>query len=105
MRGKFSIEETAVRAAALGYDGFDLAVRNGHPISPDNVDGKLAPAVQHRGRESFRCPLISVGVDYTNANADDDATKALLAATGDAGVADIKHGYIQFSPGRDSQSA
>ncbi|MBT5963487.1 MAG: hypothetical protein HOG99_18205, partial [Gemmatimonadetes bacterium] len=32
-----SVEELADLAQELGIDGYDLAVRPGHPVNPDNV--------------------------------------------------------------------
>ena len=36
-----SIDALADLAASLGIDGYDLAVRPGHPVNPDNVAAAL----------------------------------------------------------------
>jgi sugar phosphate isomerase/epimerase len=43
---KFALPELASHIAALGFDGVELPVRPGYPVTPDNVDTELLEAVR-----------------------------------------------------------
>lgn len=44
-----SIEQLGARAAALGYDGLDLVVREGYAINPANLTDALPRALARLG--------------------------------------------------------
>ncbi len=98
-----SIGEMGERAAMLGYDGLDLAVRRGHPINPDNVAGELADAVKQWGSMGVACPMISTETEVVDAKA--PMTRTLFEAAGAAGVSGIKIGYFHYNPGDDFDAA
>ena len=93
-----SIGEMGERAAMLGYDGLDLAVRRGHAINPDNVAGELAGAVKQWGSMGVACPMISTETEVVDAKA--PMTRTLFEAAGAAGVSGLKDRLLPLQPGR-----
>ena len=92
-----SVRELGERASELGYDGLDLAVRDGHAINADNVTDELPSAV-HAWRDlGVSCPMISSSTDLIDPDAPEAVT--LFEAAAAAGVPRIKIGYFKFSPG------
>ena len=90
------------RAARLGFDGLDLAVRGGHAIEPANVAVRLPEAVRTWASMGIGCPMISGVVSLVDARA--EAARTLFQAAGEAGVAGIKIGYFTYQPGTDLES-
>ncbi|MDE2904335.1 MAG: TIM barrel protein [Chloroflexota bacterium] len=84
-------------ARELGYDGLDLAVRDGHAISSANVTDELPGSVRTWRELGVDCPMISSSTDLTDPDSDD--AKTLFEAAAAAGVQRIKIGYFKFSPG------
>ena len=84
------------RARDLGYDGLDLAVRDGHAISADNVAAELPGAVRAWREIGVDCPMISSSTDLIDPAAADAV--ALFEAAAAAGVPRIKIGYFKFNP-------
>jgi sugar phosphate isomerase/epimerase len=87
-----SIEAMGERAAALGYDGLDLAVRDGHPINLDNVSTVLPRATTQWRSLGVDCPMISADVSLIDAAS--TGARTLFAAAANAGVPRIKIGYF-----------
>ncbi len=85
------------RARELGYDGLDLAVRDGHAIHTDNVTDQLPSAVRAWWELGVDCPMISSSTDLIDPDAADAVT--LFEAAAAAGVPRIKIGYFKFNPG------
>lgn len=85
------------RARDLGYDGLDLAVRDGHAITPANVTKELPDAVRAWRDLGVDCPMISSSTDLIDPDATDAVT--LFEAAAAAGVPRIKIGYFKFSSG------
>lgn len=85
------------QAQTLGYDGLDLAVRDGHAISPTNVVADLSEAVQSWKDVGIECPMISAGTSLTNPT--DPETIALFEAAATADIPRIKIGYFTYTPG------
>lgn len=96
---ELTVEQMGERAAGLGYDGFDLAVRDGHPVTPGNIGEVLPRAMRVWETHGLGCPLITAGVDCNDPA--DPAAIRLFEHAGEAGVANIKIGYFQFQPGSD----
>ncbi len=92
-----SVRQLGERARELGYDGLDLAVRDGHPINIDNVTDELPGAVRAWRELGVDCPMISSSTDLIDADAADAVT--LFEAAAAAGVPRIKMGYFKFTPG------
>ncbi len=91
------IRQLGERARELGYDGLDLAVRDGHAISSANVTAKLPGAVRVWREIGVDCPMISSSTDLIDPSA--AGAVALFEAAAAAGVPRIKIGYFKFNPG------
>ena len=94
-----SVEEMGERAAALGYDGLDLVVRESHPIHPGNVAERLTASVRAWASHNIDCSLITSETALIHAK--DRDTRTLFSAAADAGVPRIKIGYFVYRPGTD----
>ncbi len=92
-----SVRQLGERARELGYDGLDLAVRDGHAINIDNVTDELPGTVRAWRELGVDCPMISSSTDLINPDAADAVT--LFEAAAAAGVPRIKMGYFKFTPG------
>ena len=92
-----SIRQLGERASDLGYDGLDLAVRDGHAINAGNVINALPAAVRAWRDLGVDCPMISASTDLIDPAADEAVT--LFEAAAAAGVPRIKIGYFKFNPG------
>ena len=92
-----SIRQLGERASDLGYDGLDLAVRDGHAINAGNVINALPAAVRAWRDLGVDCPMISASTDLIDPAATEAVT--LFEAAAAAGVPRIKIGYFKFNPG------
>ena len=92
-----SVRQLGERARELGYDGLDLAVRDGHAINIDNVTDELPGAVRAWRELGVDCSMISSSTDLIDPDAADAVT--LFEAAAAAGVPRIKMGYFKFTPG------
>ena len=92
-----SVRQLGERARELGYDGLDLAVRDGHALNIDNVTDELPGAVRAWRELGVACPMISSSTDLIDPDAADAVT--LFEAAAAAGVPRIKMGYFKFTPG------
>ncbi len=97
-----SARELGERARSLGYDGLDLAVREGHAIDPGNAARELPAAVRAWRGLGVDCPMISSATSLT----DPTAAQAveLFEAAAAAGVPRIKIGYFKYEPGQDFEA-
>ena len=75
----------------LGFDGFDLAVRPGYPIDPDNVGAALPAAAERWAARGLKIGLVTTNFDFTDPAKPE--VEPLLAACAQAGVRRIKLGY------------
>ena len=92
-----SVRQLGERASELGYDGLDLAVRDGHAINSANVTQELPGALRAWRDLGVDCPMISSSTDLTDPDA--AAAVTLFEAAAAAGVPRIKVGYFKFNPG------
>ena len=60
---KFALPELAVHIAKLGFDGVELPVRPGYPVTPDNVDVELFRAVRILGDHGLKIASIAGPTD------------------------------------------
>ena len=91
-----TIPELAELAPRLGLEGYDLCVRPGYPVSPDNAATELVKAVRLLGEAGLAIPMVTGNFDLLRT---DHATAApLLAAMEQAGVGLLKLGYFGFDP-------
>lgn len=93
-----SVEELADLADELGIDGYDLAVRPGHPVNPDNVTTALPAAAKRFGDRGLGIPLITANTDLVDPTV--PAADTLLAAMADAGAPRVKLGYYKIDLNR-----
>lgn len=89
-----SIDELADLASSLGIDGYDLAVRPGHPVNPDNVADELPAAAERMRSAGLDIPMITANTDLVDPAA--DGVDALLSAMAAAGVPRVKLGYYKL---------
>ena len=92
-----SVRQLGERASELGFDGLDLAVRDGHAINADNVTDELPGAVRAWRELGVDCSMISSSTDLIDPEAADAVT--LFEAAAAAGVPRIKMGYFKFDQG------
>ena len=92
-----SARQLGERASELGFDGLDLAVRDGHAINADNVTDELPGAVRAWRELGVDCSMISSSTDLIDPEAADAVT--LFEAAAAAGVPRIKMGYFKFNQG------
>ena len=76
---KLSIPELAAHIASLGFDGIELPVRPGYPVSPDNVTTDLLPAVRVLGEHGLTIASIA-----------GPTTETAMAACSEAGIPIIR---------------
>ena len=94
-----SIDELADLAVDLGIDGYDLAVRPGHPVNPDNVRQTLPQATATFRDRGLDIPLITANPDLIDPTA--TGVDELLAAMAAAGVPRVKLGYYKIDLSAD----
>lgn len=94
-KGK-SIPELAELALSLGAEGYDLCVRPGYPVSPDNAATELVRAVGLLRERGLSIPMVTGNFDLLLA--DHPTAGPLLAAMEAAGVSLLKLGYFGFDP-------
>jgi len=81
-------------ARDTGLDGFDLAVRPGYPVNPDNVATELPRAAKQFKDAGLTIGLVTAPTDMSNPDAKSAA--ALFEACGKSGVPAIKVGYLPY---------
>ncbi len=98
--GTRSLAELADFGAELGLDGFDLCVRPGHQVTPENVAEALPRAVEALAKKNLAVPLITAHGELRDPTTPE--SQALVAAAGRAGVGRIKLGYFCGDPAKMS---
>ena len=94
----WSAAELADLALGLGVSGFDLAVRAGHCVNPDNVGRALPEAA-----EVFQGQGLSVGLVTTETSLTDPgegSVRTIWRACADQGIRNVKIGYWRWEKGR-----
>lgn len=81
-------------AKDVGLAGFDLAVRPGHPVTPDNAVKELPAAARRFANDGLTVGLVSAPTDLNDPASRQAA--ALFDACGAAGVPAIKLGYFAY---------
>ncbi len=98
-----SIDELADLAERLGIDGYDLAVRPGHPVHPGNVGEALPQAAATLRARGLDIPMITANTDLVDPTA--AGVDPLLAAIASAGVPRVKLGYFKLDLSSDYWAA
>lgn len=93
-----SIPELIEIAQRYDFDGYDLCIRPGHPVNPDNVGDALVPAVRAMRQAGLDIPMVTS--DITLTSPDDPTAEPILAAMDSADIRLIKLGYTFFDPYR-----
>lgn len=92
------VEELIQNALNLGVDGYDLCVRPGYPINPDNASEILPQAVSRFSREGLSIPMVTGNFDLLTP--DHPTAEPILSAMDKAGIRLLKLGYFLFDPGK-----
>ena len=91
-----SVAELIDLAQLHGYDGYDLAVRPGHPVNPDNAATALPQAQAQMEQAGLQIGMVTGNFDLLTA--DHPLAEPLLAAMDSANVRLLKLGYFRFEP-------
>ena len=91
-----SVAELIELAQRHGYDGYDLAVRPGHPVNPDNAATALPQAQAQMEQAGLQIGMATGNFDLLTA--DHPLAEPLLAAMDSANVRLLKLGYFRFEP-------
>jgi len=75
----------------LGFDGFDLCVRPGYPVNPDNVATALPATAKQWKARGLTVGLVTTDGSFTDPAKPD--VEPLLAACAEIGCGSIKLGY------------
>ena len=98
-----SPEELVKLALSWGIGGYDLCVRPGHPVNPDNVSEALPRAAGLFRANGLDIPMVTAPGDLVEP--DQPAAKTILAAMDKADMRLLKIGYFVFDPKKQSYIA
>lgn len=90
--GDLSVEKSAQKIAAMGFDGVDLTVRPGGHVLPEEVEKGLPEAVKIIESKGIKVPMITTAVT----NADADYSEEIFATAAECGVEYLKLGYWHY---------
>ena len=96
LRG-LSPQEITETVKGMGFDGLDLAVREGQCVNPDNVRKALPGAVSVWRKAGLSVPMVSTETNLVDPR--DSTVEAIFAACAEAGVKEVKIGYWQWKEG------
>jgi len=85
-------------AHSHGFDGYDLCVRPGHPVNPEDAARTLPAAVRQMAAAELTVPLVTGPTSLTDPR--QPGAEEILAALAAAGVPRLKLGYFRFDPAR-----
>jgi len=91
-----TVDELISIARDDDFDGYDLCVRPGYPVNPDNVTEELAPAVEKMNQAGLKVPMVTGNFDLLTP--DQPVAETILKAMDGAGVRLLKLGYFMFDP-------
>jgi sugar phosphate isomerase/epimerase len=91
-----NVSELAELGREWGLDGFDLCVRTGYPVSPENATLALPEAVKFFKSRGLSVPMVTALGSLTSP--DDPSVRPLMSAMDKAGVGLLKLGYFLFEP-------
>lgn len=90
------MEELVNVAEAVGCDGYDLCIRPGHPVTPENVASALPAVAKALADAGLAVPMATAAGDLTDP--DHPTAEPILAAMARSGVPLLKLGYFKFDP-------
>ena len=73
-----SIDELVEMALQVGFDGYDLCIRPGHPVNPENVDRTLVEAARTMRRAGLDIGMVTANFDLLTP--DHPTAEPILAA-------------------------
>jgi sugar phosphate isomerase/epimerase len=89
-----------IRAAGdFGIEGYDLCVRDGYYVTPENIRSQLPGLMKAFAQEKLSVPMVTGPTDLVRP--DHSAARAILAGMSDQGVRLLKLGYVILSKGDD----
>lgn len=91
-----SIDGIIQIARDYGFEGYDLCVREGYPVNPDNVGKELVGTVKRFDKEGLVIPMVTASPDLRTP--DDPRSESILGAMDEANVRFLKMGYFRFNP-------
>lgn len=91
---QYDVDGLVALAQQLGVEGWDLAVRKGHPVNPDNVEKEL-PAAARRLADASK-PVLAVSAETDLVHPNTAYVEPLMRAMDTAGVRLLKLGYFVF---------
>jgi len=97
---KLTLEQLVAFARDTGLAGFDLAVRPGYPVTPDNAVKMLPQAAKQFADTGLVIGLVTAPTSLTDPRS--KVAEALFEACGAAGVPAIKIGYFTYRPPIDT---
>ncbi len=90
------LEELIELAQELEIDGYDLCVRPGYPINPDNAAVELVHASEQLKAAGLSIPMVTANFDVLYP--DHPTAVPILSAMDKADIRLIKLGYFRFDP-------
>ena len=91
-----SLEELIELGQRLEIDGYDLCVRPGYPVNPDNAAEELVRAAKRMGSAGLSIPMVTANFDVIYPH--HPTAKPILSAMDKADIRLIKLGYFRFDP-------
>jgi sugar phosphate isomerase/epimerase len=91
-----SLADLVAMGQAYHLDGYDLCVRPGYLVNPDNVLETLAPAVKTLSNAGLAVPMVTGSLDLVDP--DQPTVEPILKAMDQAGIRLLKLGYFPFDP-------
>ena len=88
-------------AHSHGFGGYDLCVRPGYPVSPEDAALTLPTAVRQLAAAGLSVPLVTGPTSLTDPRQPE--AENLLAALANADIPRLKLGYFGFDPSRPYQ--
>jgi sugar phosphate isomerase/epimerase len=89
-------EELAKAAAGVGFDGIDLAVREGGHVAPDRVQQDLPPLAGIIRRHGLELPMLTTDI----VDAESPFAEDILAAMSGLGIRYYRWGGLRYAPDR-----
>ena len=91
-----STKEVGATASRFGFDGLDLAVREGQCIEPQNARKNLPAAIKMWRDMGLSVPMLTLEGDFTNPAA--DGVEAIYEACAENSIPFVKLGYWRWKP-------
>ncbi|MFW5980874.1 MAG: sugar phosphate isomerase/epimerase family protein [Halanaerobiaceae bacterium] len=92
-------EDLIKRAQELGIEGYDLCVRPGHLVNPDNADKKLPELTRALAGEGLSIPMVTGNFDLLTP--DHPTAEPILSAMDKADIRLLKPGYFKIDPEKE----